>query len=91
MESTYATVVIGVKDQQSAQDDLSDQGIFVIQLSADGNEPATHVGASGWFYNDQLDYLVNDAAYPLNVKFGTDLAAHLEQLGLVQIVATQIE
>lgn len=86
MESTYATVIIAAADREQAAADLEDDKLFTIRLSEDGQEPATHYAASGWFYNEQLDYIANQEFWARSVRFGNDLSAHLEAEGLKQII-----
>lgn len=87
--NTYATVIIEAADLEQASSDLSDENLFSIRLSESGQEPATHYAASGWFLNEQLDYIANQELWARTVRFGDDLDAHLTDAGLQQIVATE--
>lgn len=89
MSSTYATVILAAEDREQASADLEDANLFTIPLSESGQEPATHYAASGWFLNDQLDYIANQEIWPRTVRFGDDLDAHLTDAGLQQIVVTE--
>jgi nicotinamidase-related amidase len=89
MSSTYASVVIEAEYQAAAQADTSDLH-FTIGYSSDGNEPITYYIDSGWWYNDELDAIVNDYVWPKQVFFGNDLQSVLTQLDL-QIVNVEFE
>lgn len=82
--STFATVIVSAADQQAAQADFP--GMFTAAYSdnRDAPEVATHYVSSGWFYDAELDQIVNEAKWPRVVKFGDALAA-LASLGLVQV------
>lgn len=89
MSSTYATVIIDAADLDEASTDLNDDKLFTIRLSPTGEEPPTHYAASGWFHNEQLDYIANQQMWPRSVRFGTDLATHVAEAGLQIIVTPQ--
>jgi len=82
MSSTYATVCIEAEYQAAAQEDTTTDH-FTVGYSSDGNEPITHYVDSGWWYNEELDVIVNDATWPKQVFFGNDLQSVLADLGLV--------
>jgi hypothetical protein len=82
MSSTYATVVITAEYQAAAQADTSTDH-FTVGYSSDGNEPITYYIDSGWWYNEELDVIVNNATWPKQVFFGDDLQSVLTQLELV--------
>ena len=86
MNSTFASVFIAAADQVAAQQDLG-EGYFTAPLSADGSEPATHYWSTGYWYDEELDRIVNEATWPRTVKFG-DAQAALQSMGLqpVQMV-----
>jgi len=83
---TFATVIIADADKAQAQSDLGD-GFFVTGLSADGSEPATNWMSSGAFANTEMDFIVNEAAWPHKIYFGQDWQAALdaESLKLVAV------
>jgi nicotinamidase-related amidase len=84
MSSTYATVVIEAKYQSAAQEDTTDQH-FIVGYSSDGNLPVTNYVDSGWWLNEELDTIVNDATWPKQVFFGNDLQSVLADLGLTLV------
>lgn len=53
-------------------------------LSADGSEPATHYWSTGYWFNDELDRIVNDVTWPRTVRFG-DAQTALADMGLQQV------
>ena len=83
MTSTFATVVIPSESQAAAQADLP--GHFTSAYAADATGPATHYVSSGFFFDTELDVIVNEAEWPKVVKFG-DASAALAELGLVPVV-----
>ena len=85
--STFASVFVAAGDQAAAQAGMG-EGFFTAPLSADGTEPATHYVSSGWFFNEELDKIVNDVAWPNTVKFG-DAAQALADMGLQPCVSEQ--
>lgn len=78
--STFASCFIDAEYQAAAQADMG-EGFFTAPLSADDTEPATHYVSSGWFFNEKLDKIVNEVAWPNTVKFG-DAAQALADMGL---------
>ena len=88
MNSTYATVVIEAEYQAAAQADTSTDH-FNVGYSADGNEPITYYVDSGWWYNEELDLIVNDVTWSKQVFFGDDLQSVLTELNL-QIVNVEL-
>jgi hypothetical protein len=80
--STYSTVVIEAEYQAAAQADTTTDH-FTVGYSSDGNEPITHYVDSGWWYNEELDLIVNDVTWERKIFFGNDLQAVLDQLGLL--------
>jgi hypothetical protein len=90
MNSTYATVCIESKYQSAAQADTTDQH-FIVGYSSDGNSPVTHYVDSGWWYNEELDTIVNDATWPKQVFFGNDLQSVLTHLNLQLVNVEPIE
>ena len=83
MTSTFATVVIPSESQAAAHADLP--GHFTSAYAADAAGPATHYVSSGFFFNSELDMIVNEAEWPRRVRFG-DAAVALAELGLVPVV-----
>ena len=83
MTSTFATVIIPAKSQAAAQADLP--GHLTSAYAADAAGPATHYVSSGFFFNTELDMIVNEAEWPKQVRFG-DAAVALADLGLVPVV-----
>lgn len=69
MNSTFASVFISAADQAAAQQDLG-EGYFTAPLSANGAEPATHYWSTGYWFDRELDRIVNEATWPKVVKFG---------------------
>jgi hypothetical protein len=90
MSSTYATVVIQTQYQSAAQADTTDQH-FIVGYSSDGNLPVTYYVDSGWWYNEELDTIVNDATWPKQVFFGDDLQSVLTQLNLQLVNVEPVE
>ena len=82
--STFATVIIAAADQQVAQTDLP--GMFTAGYTNDPEQPevATNYVSSGWFFDAELDEIVNEVTWPKIVKFG-DAQAALASLGLVPV------
>ena len=72
--STFASVFVTAADQAQAQADLG-EGYFTAPLSADGTEPATHYWSTGFWFDDELDRIVNDVTWPRTVRFGDAQAA----------------
>lgn len=83
MTSTFATVIVAAADQAAAQADLP--GHFTAAYAADSTGPATHYVSSGFFFDTELDMIVNEAEWPKRVRFG-DAAAALAGLGLVPVI-----
>jgi hypothetical protein len=82
--STFATVIIAAADQAAAQEDFP--GLFTAGYTNNPDEPtiATNYVSSGYFYDDELDKIVNDVTWPRIVKFG-DAQAALASMGLVPV------
>ena len=82
--STFATVAVPAADQAAAQADMP--GFFVAPFTTDpaGAPPATHFVSTGHFFDSELDFIVNDAAWPRQVRFGPADAA-LAAMGLVAV------
>ena len=85
--STFASVFIAAADQAQAQSDLGD-GYFTAPLSADGTEPATHYWSTGFWFDDELDRIVNDVTWPRTVRFG-DAQAALAAEGLMPVTPAE--
>ena len=83
MTSTFATVIVAAADQAAAQADLP--GHFTSAYAADAAGPATHYVSSGFFFDSELDMIVNEAEWPKRVRFG-DAVAALADLGLAPVV-----
>lgn len=83
MTSTFATVIVAAADQAAAQADLP--GHFTAAYAADSTGPATHYVSSGFFFNSELDMIVNEATWKKVVRFG-DAAVALADLGLVPVL-----
>jgi hypothetical protein len=79
-QSTFASCFVEAQYQAAAQADLG-EGYFTAPLSADGTAPATHYWSTGYWYDEQLDFIVNEATWPKTVKFG-DAQAALAEMGL---------
>jgi hypothetical protein len=90
--STFATVIIAAADQAAAQADFP--GMFTAGYTNDPEQPevATNFVSSGWFYDSELDRIVNEVTWPRIVKFG-DAQAALKSLGLVpaQVPVEQLQ
>jgi hypothetical protein len=84
MNSTFSSVFITSEDQPAAQADLG-EGYFTAPLSADGTAPATHYWSTGYWYDEQLDFICNEATWPKTVKFG-DAQAALASMSLQQVL-----
>lgn len=82
--STFATVVVAAADQAAAQADFP--GMFTAGYTDNPEAPeiATHYVSSGFFYDEELDKIVNDVTWPRTVKFG-DAQAALTSMGLVPV------
>jgi hypothetical protein len=83
--STFATVVVAAADQAAAQADFP--GMFTAGYTDNPDDPtvATHYVSSGWFFDAELDQIVNTVTWPRVVKFG-DAQAALASLGLTPVV-----
>jgi hypothetical protein len=88
--STFATVIIAAADQSAAQEDFP--GLFTAGYTNNPDEPtiATNYVSSGYFYDEELDKIVNDVTWPRIVKFG-DAQAALTSQGLVPVVTPTTE
>jgi len=84
MHSTQATVLILDADKAQAQADLSTYQ-FTTPLSETGEAPATHWMSSGWWYDDELDNIVNVFTWPKQIYFGSDWQAAIEKAGLMVV------
>jgi hypothetical protein len=84
MHSTQATVIIADADKAQAQADLSTYQ-FTTPLSETGEAPATHWMSSGWWYDDELDNIVNVFTWPKQIYFGSDWQAAIEKAGLMVV------
>ena len=87
MTSTQATIIIPAAAIEAARADMP--GSFTAAYTTDsaGAAPATHYVGSGFFFNTELDFIVNEATWPRTVRFG-DAAAALAELWLVPVVET---
>ena len=83
--STFATVAIAAADQSAAQADLPGHFTAPYTTDATGAPPATHYVDSGFWFDAELTFLVNETAWPKKVFFG-DVQAALSALGLVPVV-----
>lgn len=83
MTSTFATVIVAAADQAAAQANLP--GHFTAAYAADSTGPATHYVSSGFFFDAELDMIVNEAEWPKRVRFG-DAVVVLADLGLVPVL-----
>jgi len=83
MDSTFASVFVTASDQAAAQADLG-ENYFTAPLSPAGEEPATHYWSTGYWFNDELDRICNDVAWPRVVRFG-DAQTALADMGLQQV------
>jgi len=84
MHSTQATVIILDADKAQAQADLSTYQ-FTTPLSETGEAPATHWMSSGWWYDDELDNIVNVYTWPKQIYFGSDWQVAIEKAGLMVV------
>lgn len=82
--STAAAVIIAAADQAAAQADLPGHFILGYYEDVPGADPtvATHYVDSGWWYDSELDLIVNNVTWPRVVKFGTDVYAVLAEMNL---------
>jgi len=80
--STYATVCVAAADLSAAQAQFPD--FFTAPMSPDGTAPATHYLSSGFYFDTELDTLVNEVTWPRRVVFG-DTQTALSKLGLVLV------
>ena len=85
--STAATVIIAAADQAAAQADLPGHFILGYYEDVPGADPtvATHYVDSGWWYDSELDMIVNNVTWPRTVRFGMDASAVLADMNLKQI------
>ena len=84
--STFATVVVPAADQPLAQTDFP--SMFTAGFcspEAEDKSVATSYVSSGWFFDSELDQIVNEVTWPKIVKFG-DAQAALASLGLVPVL-----
>lgn len=87
--STFATVVITAANQEQAQIDLPghfDAG-YTDNFDVDPLT-ATHCVSSGYFFDTELDFIVNEAVWPKKVRFG-DAQSALDSLGLKAVEVQQ--
>jgi hypothetical protein len=82
--STQATTIILDADKAQAQADLSTYQ-FTTPLSETGEAPATHWMSSGWWYDDELDNIVNVFTWPKQIYFGSDWQSAIEKAGLMVV------
>ena len=87
MTSTQATIIIPAESIEAARADMPGSFTAAYTTDAAGAAPATHYVGSGFFFNTELDFIVNDATWPKVVRFG-DAAAALAERGLVPVVET---
>ena len=82
--STAATVIIAAADQVAAQADLPGHFILGYYEDVPGADPtvATHYVDSGWWYDSELDLIVNTVKWPRIVRFGMDASAALAEMNL---------
>jgi hypothetical protein len=87
MSSTFATVIIQAADQAAAQEDFP--GSFTAGYTNNPDEPtiATNYVSSGYFFDEELDKIVNDVTWPRVVRFG-DAQQALIAMGLVPVETT---
>ena len=85
MTSTQATIIIPAAAIEAARADMP--GSFTAAYTTDsaGAAPATHYVGSGFFFNTELDFIVNEATWPRTVRFG-DAGTALAGLGLVPVL-----
>ena len=85
--STAATVVIAAADQSAAQADLPGHFILGYYEDVQGADPAiaTHYVDSGWWYDSEMDLIVNAVTWPRTVRFGVESGAVLAEMNLKQI------
>ena len=81
---TYATVFIAAADQAAAQTDFPNY--FNTACSPTGEPPATNYVTSGPFSNEELDFMMNEAAWPKKIYFGMDFQSALTKAGLQLVV-----
>ena len=91
--STAATVIIAAADQAAAQADLPGHFILGYYEDVPGADPAvaTHYVDSGWWYDSELDLIVNTVTWPRTVRFGMDAGAVLAQMNLKPVESTSVE
>ena len=85
--STSATVIIAAADQAAAQADLPGHFILGYYEDVPGSDPtiATHYVDSGWWYDSELDLIVNTVTWPRTVRFGMDVNVVLAEMSLKPI------
>jgi len=61
--STNCTVIVTAENKQAMLDLLTVEGVtpelFTVGLSETGQEPATHYISTGYFYNEELNRIIN--------------------------------
>lgn len=67
-DSTKATIIVADADVETARTRFP--GMFVVGFSETGDTPPTHWVSTGWFFNSELEALVNEQPFPFQVKFG---------------------
>ena len=91
--STAATVIIAAADQAAAQADLPGHFILGYYEDVPGADQtvATHYVDSGWWYDSELDMIVNTVKWPRKVYFG-DVQQVLASLNLkpAQVLAEPV-
>ncbi len=66
MNSTNLTIIIAAADQAAAQKDFPDY--FNTGASADGQEPATRYFTQGFFSNQEVDFINNEATWDSMIR-----------------------
>jgi hypothetical protein len=82
MNNVFATVIIQAQYQPQAQEEL--QGHFTAEYSETGSEPATHYVDSGFWFDSEMDMIVNETEWPKIVRFGDPQQA-IDALGLKKV------
>ena len=66
MNSTNLTIIIAAADQAAAQKDFPDY--FNTGASATGEAPATHYFTQGFFSNQEVDFINNEATWDSMIR-----------------------
>ena len=85
MNSTDLTIIIAAADQAAAQADFPDY--FNAPASADGHAPASHYFTQGFFSNQEVDFINNEATWDSMIRC-PDWQVALAGEGLKMIVET---